>query len=94
MLDNKHYQSISYLNPGEVSEKHFRLLMDISSIRGEKIICALRAFFVEGKTRREIYSIYNINQGNLSRKIEELQELSQSIMALYPYYLSCLSLKI
>ena len=93
MLENKRYKSVSYLNPGEITEEHFHLLMDISSIRGKKITCALRAFFVEGMARNDICSKYDIDPGNLSRKIEALQMLSQSIMALYPYYLSYSSLK-
>lgn len=94
MLDNKRYQSISHLNSGEVSEEHFNLLMNISSIRGKKITSALQAFFVEGKNRREVCTKYDLDPGNFSRKIEEIQTLSQNIMALYPYYLSYSSVQI
>lgn len=94
MLENKRYQSISYLNRGEVSEEHFNLLMNISGIRGKKITCALREFFVDGKSRRDAYTKYDIDPGNLSRKIDELQLLSKNVMALYPHYLSYSSFRI
>ena len=83
-----------HLSAGALSEGHFQLLIDISPIRGEKISCALKEYFVKGKTRAEACKTCNADPGNFSRKVDEIQILSNKIMSLYPYYIDYLSKKI
>ncbi|CAD5568960.1 PapB/FocB family fimbrial expression transcriptional regulator [Escherichia coli] len=94
MSERKCYKSISCLNSGEVSKEHFNLLIKLSNIRGSKTIQALYDFFVEGKTRREIYVDHSIDPGNLSRKISDLQKISRNVIELYPHYLARNSLRV
>lgn len=74
------------LKPGTVSEDMFHILIDISAIRSEKVICALRYFFVDGKIRKEICEEFGVNPGYLSTKIKELQLLMGKIISIYPHY--------
>ncbi|EFB70910.1 PapB/FocB family fimbrial expression transcriptional regulator [Providencia rustigianii] len=72
-------QSPYRLHPGKVDKKHLMLLINISSIRSNKVINALNDYFVEGKKRKEICEKHKINQGYLSIKINELQETSLKV---------------
>ncbi|EEK7814144.1 hypothetical protein G3151_005315 [Salmonella enterica subsp. enterica serovar Montevideo] len=72
--------------PGEIEKEHFLLLIDISTIRSDKIINALNDYFVLGETRAAVCQKYNVNQGYLSLKIRELQALSAKIYNLFPFY--------
>ncbi|ELL3261871.1 transcriptional regulator, partial [Escherichia coli] len=45
------------LIPGKVSEFVFPLLMELSSVRSERVIYALRDFLVWGYTRCERYVV-------------------------------------
>lgn len=71
--------------PGTMSEEHFELLIVILRCRSEKVINALRSYFVDGVKRKEISEIEKIDQGYLSRKIYELQNLNYLIISTYPY---------
>lgn len=82
------------LKPGTVSEDMFHILIDISAIRSEKVIYALRNFFVDGKTRKEICEEFDVNPGYLSTKIKELQLLMSKIVSIYPYYNHCIKMDI
>ncbi|ECV2308151.1 hypothetical protein DTR82_24480 [Salmonella enterica subsp. enterica serovar Javiana] len=79
-------KSSDRLRPGEISEQMFDILIDISQIRSEKCIDALRGHFVEMKTRSEVCDIFNVNKGYLSVKINELQSLLVKIINFYPHY--------
>lgn len=67
------------LIPGEVDKRHFLLLISITSIRSRKVINALEDYFVGGKNRKEVCYKHKINQGYLSIKVRELQEISAKI---------------
>ena len=73
---------------GKVNKELFFILIDISSIRSEKVINALTDFFVYGCSRNTVCEKYNVNQGYLSIKIKELQLLGRKIKDVIPYYLS------
>ncbi|HFW1342225.1 TPA: PapB/FocB family fimbrial expression transcriptional regulator, partial [Salmonella enterica subsp. enterica serovar Virchow] len=74
------------LSPGQVSDEQFCMLIDISPVRSDKVINALKAYFVNGITRGVICEKYNVNPGYLSIKIREIQSLSRKIVDIYPYY--------
>lgn len=73
---------------GTVNKDMFFILIDISSVRSEKVINALTDFFVYGYSRNKVCEKYNVNQGYLSVKIKELQLLGRKIKDIIPYYLS------
>ncbi|ENR1882776.1 PapB/FocB family fimbrial expression transcriptional regulator [Escherichia coli] len=79
--------SLKPLLPGKVVEEQFLLIIDISSIRSEKIKTALWDFFVLGEKRNKICEQYNVNQGYLSLKIKEIQSLVVKLKKLSPYFI-------
>lgn len=83
--------NLAHLSAGNVDEAHFRLLIGLTSINSEKVILALRAFLVHGRTRREVCDEFGVNQGYFSLKLRQMQHTSQSIVALLPYYSQLLS---
>lgn len=74
------------LSPGQVSNEQFRLLIDISPVRSDKVIHALQEYFVNGEKRSVICEKYHVNPGYLSIKIREMQALSRQILDIYPYF--------
>ncbi|HCQ9025329.1 TPA: hypothetical protein OMI62_004573 [Escherichia coli] len=81
------FSSAYRLTPGDTDPEHLRLLIDISSIRSDKIINALNDYFILGESRADVCKKHNVNQGYLSLKIRELQELSGRVYRLFPYYI-------
>lgn len=73
------------LQPGEVTEEQFRLLVDISPVRSAKVIMALRDYFVLGHSRKLVCEHNQVNPGYLSIKIREIQALCRRILELYPH---------
>lgn len=80
--------NLSHLTSGKVDEMHFRLLIEVTSINSEKVIHALRAFLVNGESRKSACEEFGVNPGYFSLKLRQLQQTSQSVVALIPYYSS------
>lgn len=74
---------IQRLSPGDVEKDLFWLIINISSIRGDKVINALHDHLVEGYTRSEVCNRYNVNPSYLSVKIKEVQWLHGKINDFY-----------
>lgn len=74
------------LTPGAISEEMFDILIDISAIRSKKVICALKGFFVDGRTRADVCEAYDVNPGYLSTKIKSLLSLVNKVLSFYLYY--------
>ncbi|EAN1669177.1 transcriptional regulator, partial [Salmonella enterica] len=53
MVDEASASKLLY--PGNVSPEHFKCLIMLSRIRGEKIVVALEAFLVKGWARKDIF---------------------------------------
>lgn len=70
---------IQTLYPGYVEKDLFWFIVDISSIRSDKMINALHDHLVEGYTRSEVCDKYHVNPGYLSVKIREIQGLYEKI---------------
>ncbi|HBA3615020.1 TPA: PapB/FocB family fimbrial expression transcriptional regulator [Escherichia coli] len=66
---------IKTLRPGYIEKDLFWFIVDVSSIRSKKMICALHDHLVEGDTRNEVCNRYDVNQGYLSVKIRDIQRL-------------------
>ncbi|HGB1097147.1 TPA: PapB/FocB family fimbrial expression transcriptional regulator [Salmonella enterica subsp. enterica serovar Enteritidis] len=58
-------------------------MINISSIRSEKVIMSLYDYFVLGFTRNEICSKNGINPGYLSIKIREFHEFYKKILSFF-----------
>ncbi|WNI84223.1 PapB/FocB family fimbrial expression transcriptional regulator [Citrobacter portucalensis] len=78
--------SRNLLFPGSVSKEQFYLLVDISSLRSNKVIKALHNYFVLGHSRNNVCEEFNVNPGYLSIKIKELQSLSRKLLDFYLYF--------
>ncbi|ENA0611186.1 hypothetical protein ABFP30_002930 [Enterobacter bugandensis] len=85
MLNDNYY--LARLEKGEVHLKHFILLIEISSIRSEKIINALKDYYVKGEDKVFVCQKHMVGLGYLSLKIKELQLLSKKVFEIYPYYI-------
>lgn len=71
------------LFPGEVTDEQFNCLIDISSVRSNKVINALHDYFVDGSKRSDICKKHHVNPGYLSIKIREINFLFAKIIASY-----------
>ncbi|ELO5001015.1 adhesin biosynthesis transcription regulatory family protein [Escherichia coli] len=85
-LAKKHGRA--YLSPGKMSEHHFWLLADVSSLHSEKVINALRDFLVFGYTRKEACERHNVSPGYFSGALNRFQRVNQTVDKLVPFYLS------
>lgn len=70
---------IQTLYPGDIEKELFWFIVDISSIRSNKMINALHDHLVEGYTRSEVCNRYHVNPGYLSIKIKEMLGLYEKI---------------
>ncbi|EQC1804413.1 PbsX family transcriptional regulator [Escherichia coli] len=80
LLTSKH--SMIYLSRGGVGHDHFWLLMELTSIRSEKMIRALYDYFVSGYLRNEICDMHGVSQSNLSLSIKKIQHTYKIVKAL------------
>ncbi|EAA8634478.1 transcriptional regulator [Salmonella enterica subsp. enterica] len=85
-IEYSYRKTLGFLFPGEVDIEHFRLLVDISHINSERILLALELFLVKGMTRQQACNIAGISQSCLSVKLRQMQEISRTVMKLYPWY--------
>lgn len=76
----------SGLRAGQVSQDHFRQLINISNIHSTKVILALEEFLVFGLTRQEACEKHHVAQGYFSISLRRLQELSAQVVLMYPHY--------
>ncbi|MDW9200281.1 adhesin biosynthesis transcription regulatory family protein [Escherichia coli] len=76
----------SMLTPGCLEEEHFLLLMDISPICSKKVFDSLRAYLVDGRSRKFICETYNINNGYLTVSLNRLNKIHQCISSIKRFY--------
>lgn len=74
------------LLPGSLSDNHFWLLIDISSIHSKKVINALRDFLVLGYTRKESCIHNGVSPSYFSTSLSRLQHVNSMMFQLAPYY--------
>ncbi|EGM8070156.1 adhesin biosynthesis transcription regulatory family protein [Escherichia albertii] len=74
------------LSPGSLSDDHFWLLINISSIHSKKVIDALRDFLVLGYTRKESCIHHGVSQSYFSTSLSRLQHVNSMMYQLVPYY--------
>ncbi|EIR7861885.1 adhesin biosynthesis transcription regulatory family protein [Escherichia coli] len=87
-LDKKNTRSSSesMLTAGCLDEEHFLLLMDISPICSKKVFDSLRAYLVDGRSRKFVCECYNISNGYLTVSLNRLNKIHQNICRLSEYY--------
>jgi len=74
------------LIPGNVTPQHFDALLSFTGIRGEVLVAALRAHFVDGLSQRDAIQHTGVNQSLLSRKATALQTMSERLEEAAKYY--------
>lgn len=76
------------LVPGKITEDMFCLLVEMSSIRSEKMVQALQEYLVQGKSRIAICENYRLGSSHFSISLDRLQRLSYLAAMLSCYYQS------
>jgi hypothetical protein len=74
------------LVPGRVCEDQFCLLVEMSSIRSDKMIQALQEYLVQGQSRIAICERYGLGSSYFSISLDRLQRLSHIAAMLSCYY--------
>lgn len=72
--------------PGSISEKQFRLLIELSPIYSEKVVSALRDYLVLGHSRKLVCEKHNVSNGYLSISLGRLFHINQVVSQLVIHY--------
>lgn len=75
------------LVPGGVTENHFWLLIEISSIHSDKVITSLYEHLVLGYTRKEVCERNKVSAGYLSISLAKLFRVDFIVISLLDYYI-------
>ncbi len=68
-----------------IPEKQFGILIELSSIKSEKMIDALRDHLVGGESRKIVCERYNVNQGYLSICLARLLRIYHLVSVMKNY---------
>ncbi|HBB9157390.1 adhesin biosynthesis transcription regulatory family protein [Escherichia coli] len=71
---------------GELSDEQFYLLVELASVRSQKVILAMRDHFVLGYPRKVVCEGYGVNAGYLSVCIGRLNRVETMILKLVHFY--------
>ncbi|MEE7414659.1 PapB/FocB family fimbrial expression transcriptional regulator [Escherichia marmotae] len=74
------------LPSASLSKKQFWMLVEISPLHSEKVICALRDFLVFGYTRREVCDKYNVSLSYFSIALGRISHVNHVVSSLASYY--------
>ncbi|WP_109955705.1 PapB/FocB family fimbrial expression transcriptional regulator [Escherichia coli] len=74
------------LSSASLSEKQFWMLIEISPLHSEKVICALHDFLVFGYTRREVCDKYNVSLSYFSIALGRISHVNHVVSLLTSYY--------
>ena len=74
------------LIPGKVPEELFWSLIELSSLRSEKVILALRDFLTIGYTRYEVCNKYKVSYGHFSLSFKRIRHINNILCNLAKYY--------
>ncbi|MBJ9214347.1 hypothetical protein I5481_20955 [Citrobacter freundii] len=74
------------IEPGSIDKEHFYLLLSLTSISSEKMKSALEHYFVLGESHRSVCKYFGVNSSYFSLKVRVIQDVSRTVLALYPYY--------
>ncbi|ELL8642818.1 hypothetical protein GUB57_21715 [Escherichia coli] len=76
----------NYISLGKIDEEHFQLLISLTSITSEKLKTALKHYFVYGESQRSVCEQFRVNSSYFSLKVRLVQDVSRTVLYLYPYY--------
>ncbi|ENH2643559.1 transcriptional regulator [Escherichia coli] len=76
------------LIPGKVPEDFFLALMELSPLRSEKVIRALKDFLVFGYTRKEVCERYDVSYGYFSVALKRTRHVNNIVYRLMHSYIS------
>lgn len=74
------------LRSASLSEDVFWMLIEISPVHSEKVICALHDFLVFGYTRREVCEKYNVSLSYFSIVLGRVSHVNQIVSSLASHY--------
>ncbi|CAD5758943.1 major pilu subunit operon regulatory protein PapB [Escherichia coli] len=74
------------LIPGKVDEEQFLILVEMSSLRSEKMVEALLEHLVHGKSRVSVCEKYAVESRYFSTSLNRLQRLSYFAAQIAGYY--------
>lgn len=74
------------LRQGKVDNRHFELLLDGTSIRGEEITEALRDYLVIGVPLTDAWKKYDLNPSQFYRRLKVLEDENLRAHALAAFY--------
>lgn len=74
------------LASASLSEEQFWMLIDISPLHSEKVICALRDFLVFGYSRKEVCEKNNVSLSYFSIALGRLSHVNHVVSSLVSYY--------
>lgn len=75
----------NYLIRGGEPEEKIMLLISLTSIRSEKVIKVLKAYYCRGMGERDIQTFYGVTQSNLNRDRHKIERAAGIVEALYEF---------
>ncbi|EDS7167656.1 hypothetical protein R991_004030 [Salmonella enterica] len=75
-----------YLVKGMVHARYFRLLVELSSIRSSRGICALEEYLVKGRDLKEVCNEHGISPSHFTGSLRKLQEVNHKVIEVLLYY--------
>lgn len=72
--------------PGSLVDEQYFLLIRLSSIRGEKVVLAMKDYLVDGHPRKQICERYSMNNGYFSTTLNRIVRINALVAHLAPYY--------
>ncbi|GGM16783.1 PapB/FocB family fimbrial expression transcriptional regulator [Pseudomonas asuensis] len=79
-------RTLSFLKPGSLEREHFDLLLEGTSIRGEKVIRALEDFLIKGVPVTEACESNSVNRSQFYRRLYALESESERARRLSKFY--------
>lgn len=80
------YANPAHLSAGQISEEHFWLLAELSSVHSKKALISLRDYFVMGFTRQEICEKNGISQSYLGVTIRQFIHINRIVASIVHFY--------
>ncbi|EEV0101563.1 transcriptional regulator [Escherichia coli] len=77
---------VDTLISGDVSEDKFWLLIEISPIQSQKVICALYDYLVVGASRKVVCEKHRVNNGYITRCMQRLIHIDRIAELLSSHY--------
>ncbi|HBA3709473.1 TPA: PapB/FocB family fimbrial expression transcriptional regulator [Salmonella enterica subsp. enterica serovar Typhimurium] len=76
-----------YNSPGSMQAEQFDILIRISGIHSEKVVSALKDYYVSGVSRKEACEKNGVSQSYFSISKNKLVALNNSVAMISRYYL-------